>query len=127
MEEDVEPEDEDGVDGRGGSGWDGWVCGLGAVVDSPIFGLVRRTGVFLQNVDPTYYLVRVSLSNPFFWKSKLEPEPGQVRGSCLEKKGCLPSLVETPWTGLRPPRTDDLSPRKSPQQTCLVATTYVWC
>ena len=32
MEEDVKPEDEDGVDGRGVSGWDGWVGGLGTVV-----------------------------------------------------------------------------------------------
>jgi hypothetical protein len=31
MEEDVEPKDEDGVDGRGVCGWDGWVCGLGVV------------------------------------------------------------------------------------------------
>jgi hypothetical protein len=44
MEEDVEPKDEDGVDGRGASGWNGWVGGLGAVDDSSIFGLVRRTG-----------------------------------------------------------------------------------
>ncbi len=29
MEEDVKPEGEDGVDGRGVSGWDVWVCGLG--------------------------------------------------------------------------------------------------
>jgi hypothetical protein len=29
MEEDVKPEDEDGVDGRGVYGWDVWVCGLG--------------------------------------------------------------------------------------------------
>jgi hypothetical protein len=46
MEEDVKPKDEDGVDGRGVSGWDGWVCGLGAVGVSSIFGLVRRTGTF---------------------------------------------------------------------------------
>jgi hypothetical protein len=39
MEEDVKPKDEDGVDGRG-------VCGLGVVVVSSIFGLVRRTGDF---------------------------------------------------------------------------------
>ena len=32
MEEDVKPEDEDGVDGQGVCGWDGWVCGLGVVV-----------------------------------------------------------------------------------------------
>jgi hypothetical protein len=29
MVEDVEPKDEDGVDGRGVCGWDGWVGGLG--------------------------------------------------------------------------------------------------
>ncbi len=46
MEEDVEPNDEDGVDGRGVCGWDGWVCGLGAVDASSIFGLVRRAGTF---------------------------------------------------------------------------------
>ena len=38
MEEDVEPKDEDGVDGRGVSGWDGWVCGLGVVGASSVFG-----------------------------------------------------------------------------------------
>jgi hypothetical protein len=42
MEEDVEPKDEDGVDGRGVCGWDRWVGGLGAVDASSIFGLVRR-------------------------------------------------------------------------------------
>ena len=46
MEEDVKPKDEDGGDGREVSGWDGWVCGLGVVDDSSIFGLVRRSGVF---------------------------------------------------------------------------------
>ena len=46
MEEDVEPRDEDGVDGRGVCGWDGWVGGLGAVGASSIFGLVRRAGAF---------------------------------------------------------------------------------
>jgi hypothetical protein len=46
MEEDAEPKDEDGVDGRGVCGWDGWVGGLGPVGDSSMFGLVRRTGVF---------------------------------------------------------------------------------
>ncbi len=42
MAEDVEPKDEDGVDGRGFFWWYGWVCGLGAVDASPIFGLVRH-------------------------------------------------------------------------------------
>ncbi len=31
MEEDVEPKDVDGVDGRVVSGWDGWVGGMGEV------------------------------------------------------------------------------------------------
>ena len=31
MEEDVDPRDADGVDGRGIRGWDGRVCGLGAI------------------------------------------------------------------------------------------------
>jgi hypothetical protein len=56
MEEDVEPKDEDGVDGRGVSGWDGWVGGLGAAHDSSIFGLVRRVGAFTP-VLPTFVLV----------------------------------------------------------------------
>jgi hypothetical protein len=46
MEEDVKPKDEDGVDGRGVSGWDGWVCVLGRVHVSSIFGLVLRAGSF---------------------------------------------------------------------------------
>jgi hypothetical protein len=46
MEEDVKPEDEDGVDGWGISGWDPWVCGLGAVSASLSFGLVRGDGTF---------------------------------------------------------------------------------
>ncbi len=53
MEEDVEPKDEDGVDGRGVCGWDGWVGGLGAVGASSIFGLVRRAGAFAA-VLPTF-------------------------------------------------------------------------
>ncbi len=56
MEEDVEPKDEDGVDGRGFSGWDGWVGGLGAVGASSIFGFVRRVGAFTP-VLPTFVLV----------------------------------------------------------------------
>ena len=40
------PKDEDGVDGRRVCGWDGWVCGLGAVGVSSIFGLVRRSRAF---------------------------------------------------------------------------------
>jgi hypothetical protein len=63
MEEDVEPTDEDGVDGRGVCGWDGWVGGLGAVGVSSIFGLVRGTGAFAPGtgafapVLPTFVLV----------------------------------------------------------------------
>jgi hypothetical protein len=56
MVEDVEPKDEDGVDGRGVCGWDGWVGGLGAVGASSIFVLVRRAGVF-TTVLPTFVLV----------------------------------------------------------------------
>ena len=64
MEEDVEPKDEDGVDGRGVGGWDGWVCGLGAVGVSLVFGLVRAVGVF-TTVIPTFVLVsRIHLAEP---------------------------------------------------------------
>ena len=55
-EEDVKHEDEDGVDGRGVCGRDGWVCCLGAVGTSPIFGLVRGAGTFVV-VLPTFVLV----------------------------------------------------------------------
>jgi hypothetical protein len=56
MEEDVKPEDEDGVDGRGVCGWDGRVCGLGAVDTSLVFGLVRGTGSFTV-VIPSHHVV----------------------------------------------------------------------
>ena len=56
MEEDVKPEDEDGVDGRGICGWDAWVCGLGAVGASLVFGLVRGAGAFAA-VLPSFVLV----------------------------------------------------------------------
>ena len=56
MEEDVEPRDEDGVDGQGVYGWDGRVCVLGAVGASSIFGLVRGAGAFAA-VLPTLVLV----------------------------------------------------------------------
>ena len=56
MEEDVEPRDEDGVDGQGVCGWDGRVCVLGAVGASSIFGLVRGTRTF-ATVLPTLVLV----------------------------------------------------------------------
>ena len=62
---DVEPRDEDGVDGRGVCGWDRWVCGLGAVGVSPIFGLVRRAGAFAA-VLPTFVLVsRMQLAQQY--------------------------------------------------------------
>ena len=53
MEEDVDPKDEDGVDDRGVYGGDGWVCGLGVVDTSSIFGLVRGAGAF-TTVLPTF-------------------------------------------------------------------------
>jgi hypothetical protein len=56
MEEDVKPEDEDGFDGRGVYGWDVWVCGLGAVGASLVFGLVHGSGAFAA-VLPSFPLV----------------------------------------------------------------------
>jgi hypothetical protein len=56
MEEDVEPKDEDGVNGRGVSGCDGWVCGLGAVGVLRIFGLVRRAGASVCSYCVTYHM-----------------------------------------------------------------------
>ena len=47
IEEDVEPRDEDGVDGWGVCGWDERVCGLGAVGGSSILGLIRGVRVFV--------------------------------------------------------------------------------
>jgi hypothetical protein len=41
MEGDVEPKDEDGVDGRGVSGWEGGVCGFGVVDNSTVTGRER--------------------------------------------------------------------------------------
>ncbi len=65
MEEDVEPKDEDGVDGRGVCGWDEWMGGSGAVGDSSIFGLVRGTGTF-TSVIPTFVLVsRMQLAQQY--------------------------------------------------------------
>ena len=61
MEEDVKPEDEDGVDGRGVCGWDGRVCGLGAVGASLVFGLVRGAGAFAA-VLPSFVLVSNTLT-----------------------------------------------------------------
>jgi hypothetical protein len=60
MEEDVEPRDEDGVDGRGVCGWDRRVCGLGAVGASSILGLIRGVRAF-TTVLPT-----------FVWGSRME-------------------------------------------------------
>ena len=55
MEKDVEPRDEDGVDGQGFCGWDGRVCGLGAVGASLILGLIRGARAFAA-VLPTLVL-----------------------------------------------------------------------
>jgi hypothetical protein len=56
MEEYVKPKDQDGVDGWGVCGWDGWMCGLGAVGSSLVFGLVRGAGAFAA-VLPSVVLV----------------------------------------------------------------------
>ncbi len=65
MEEDVKPEDEDGVDGWGVCGWDGWVCGLGVVGVSLTFGLVRGSGTFVV-VLPSFPLVsRMSFTQQY--------------------------------------------------------------
>ncbi len=56
MEEDVKPEDEEGVYGRGFCGWDAWVCGLGTVRTSLAFGLVHGAGTF-TTVLPSFDLV----------------------------------------------------------------------
>ena len=64
MEKDVKPEDEDGVDGRGGCGWDGCVCDLGAVGPSLAFGLVCGAGAFAA-VLPSFVLVSFSATSSF--------------------------------------------------------------
>jgi hypothetical protein len=56
MEEDVKPEDEDGVDGWGVGGWDGRVCGLGTVDASLAFGLICGAGDFATLI-PSFVLV----------------------------------------------------------------------
>jgi hypothetical protein len=56
MEEDVKPEDEERVDGRGISGWETWVCCLGTVSTSLTLGLVRGTGSFVE-VVPSFPVV----------------------------------------------------------------------
>ncbi len=81
MEEDVKPEDEDGVDGRGVYGWDGWVCGLGAVGASLVFGLVRGSGALVV-VLPTFVLVsRIQFAQRSVWVSVGLP-------LCLDRVGC---------------------------------------
>jgi hypothetical protein len=65
MEEDVEPKDEDGVDGRGACGWDGWVCGLGAVGVSSISGLVRRAGAFAAVLPTLVFVSRMQLAQQY--------------------------------------------------------------
>ena len=65
MEEDVKPEDEDGVDGRGVYGWDGWVGGLGAVGASLIFGLVRGAGAFAVVLSTFVLVSRIHLAQRY--------------------------------------------------------------
>ena len=65
MEEDVEPKDEDGVDGRRVCGWDGWVGGLGAVGASSIFGLVRRAGAFAAVLSTFVLVSRMQLARQY--------------------------------------------------------------
>ncbi len=65
MEEDVEPKDEDGVDGRRFYGWDGWVGGLGAVGASSIFGLVRRAGAFAAVLSTFVLVSRMQLTQQY--------------------------------------------------------------
>jgi hypothetical protein len=62
MEEDVKPKDQDGFDGWGVSGWDGWVCGLGAVGASLVFGLVRGTGAFVTVLPSVVLVSRIQLA-----------------------------------------------------------------
>jgi cellobiose-specific phosphotransferase system component IIB len=65
MEEDVEPKDEDGVDGRGVCGWDGWVGALGAVGASSIFRLVRRAGAFAAVLPTSVLVSRMQLAQQY--------------------------------------------------------------
>ena len=65
MEEDVKPEDEDGVDGRGVCGWDGRVCGLGAVGASSIFGLVRGARAFAAALPTLVLVSRMQLAQRY--------------------------------------------------------------
>jgi hypothetical protein len=65
MEEDVKPKDQDGVDGWGVCGWDGWVCGLGAVGASLVFGLVRGTGAFAPVLPSVVLVSRIQLAQRY--------------------------------------------------------------
>ena len=65
MEEDVEPKDEDGVDGWGVCGWDGWVGGLGAMGVSSIFGLVRGTGTFTVVLPIFFFVSRIQIAQRY--------------------------------------------------------------
>jgi hypothetical protein len=93
LEKEVEHK-EDGVDGRGVGGWDGWVCGLGTVGDSPIFGLVRRVGSFTE-VLPTFVLVsRIHLvqqyrDNGYFLNSSSSSRLEATVGGTLTRDSAL--------------------------------------
>jgi hypothetical protein len=65
MEEYVKPKDEDGVDGWGVCGWDGWVCGLGAVGASLVFGLVRGAGAFAAVLPSVVLVSRIQLAQRY--------------------------------------------------------------
>jgi hypothetical protein len=65
MEEKVKSKDQDGVDGWGVSGWDGWVCGLGAVVASLVFGLVRGSGSFVTVLPSVVLVSRIQLTSRY--------------------------------------------------------------
>ncbi len=73
-------------------GWDVWVCGLGAVGASSIFGLVRRAGAFTGGIL-TFDLV-----------SGLQLPPHN-RDKCQFSRAAFPSQLETmfgvPFRGLR--------------------------
>jgi hypothetical protein len=65
MEKDVKSKDQDGVDGWGVSGWDGWVCGLGAVGGSLVFGLVRGSGAFAPVLPSVVLVSRIHLAQRY--------------------------------------------------------------
>ena len=101
MEEDVEPGDEDGVDGRGVSGWDGWMCGLGSVVVSSIFGLVRWARTFAPDSGLGFGFKNAARATTRGFdhflsaasSSRLEPMVGGVlaRASAFLKEKIFPS------------------------------------